>query len=100
MAQIKIGSAGDVAPGEIKTVTAGGKTLAVANVNGVYYAVDNTCAHRGGPLGEGVLEGTVVTCPWHGWQYEMTTGQCVVNPQAKVASYPVQQVGQDLLVEL
>jgi len=44
--------------------------LAVFNVDGVYYAIDNTCSHRGGPLGEGDLEGTVVACPWHAWRWD------------------------------
>jgi nitrite reductase/ring-hydroxylating ferredoxin subunit len=68
---------------------AGGRTLALFNVDGVLYVVDNACPHRGGPIGEGDLEGTVVTCPWHGWRYDVTTGARDGNPSLRLAYYPV-----------
>jgi nitrite reductase/ring-hydroxylating ferredoxin subunit len=77
-----------------------GKTLAVFNVDGAYHVIDNTCLHRGGPLGEGDLEGDVVTCPWHGWQFNVKTGACVNNPAAKIASYEVKVEGEDIRVRL
>jgi nitrite reductase/ring-hydroxylating ferredoxin subunit len=77
-----------------------GKTIAVFNVEGTYYAIDNTCVHRGGPLGEGEVEGQVVTCPWHGWQFNVTTGACVNNPSARVDSYQVKVEGADIKVFL
>ena len=52
-------------------------------------AVDNTCAHRGGPLGQGDLDGAVVTCPWHGWRYDVRTGLHDGSPPVRVACYPV-----------
>jgi 3-phenylpropionate/trans-cinnamate dioxygenase ferredoxin component len=90
----------DVQPGQGIIAEVNGKTLAVFNVDGAFHAIDNTCIHRGGPLGEGDLEGSVVTCPWHGWQYDVTTGACVANPTAKVERYEVQVEGTDVKVLL
>ncbi len=70
-------------------VTAAGKTLALFNVNGAYYAVDNACPHRGGPLGEGDLDDHVVSCPWHGWVWDVTTGANMNNPAVRIGCYPV-----------
>lgn len=78
----------------------GGKSIAVFNSGGKFYAIDNTCKHRGGPLGEGALDGNVVACPWHGWQFDITNGNCVTNPAGKVNAYPVKVEGDDILVEI
>src|SRR2546427_7356751 len=53
------------------------------NVDGTYYAINNSCAHRGGPLGEGELDGRVVTCPWHAWRWDVTTGANINNPRSE-----------------
>jgi len=87
MAFEKAASLSEVPAGSLKEVQVGGKTVALANVGGAFFAIDNTCLHRGGPLGEGQLEGNVVTCPWHGWQFNVTTGKAVMNPNAGVACY-------------
>ena len=89
MARVRIATADEVPTGQGRTVEAAGKTLALFNVDGAYYAIDNTCSHRGGPLGEGDLEDRVVTCPWHAWQWDVTTGANVNNPAVKVACFPV-----------
>lgn len=65
---VKVGRKDEIEPGTGKTVDVEGTPVALFNVGGTYYAVHNTCRHRGGPLGEGELSGSVVTCPWHGWQ--------------------------------
>lgn len=96
----RIAGTEDIKPGSGTTVEAGGKSLAVFNVDGTYYAIDNTCVHRGGPLGEGDLDGTVVMCPWHNWTYDVTTGKCINNPSACVQSYPVTVDGTDVKVQL
>jgi nitrite reductase/ring-hydroxylating ferredoxin subunit len=90
----------DIKPGTGLVVEAGGKSLAVFNVDGTFYAIDNECVHRGGPLGEGELRGTVVECPWHGWTYDVTTGRCTSNPAACVKSYRVTIDGPDVKVQL
>ena len=87
--RVKIANVGDVEAGEGRVVEAEGKTLALFNANGTLYALDNSCAHRGGPLGEGDLNGTVVTCPWHAWRWDVTTGVNVNNPAVRVACVPV-----------
>lgn len=79
----------DLKPGECLAVEAGGLVIALFNVNGAIYALDNTCPHAGGPLGEGALEGHLVACPWHGWRYDVRTGVRPENPDFKVACYPV-----------
>lgn len=91
---------GDVREGEGRVVEAGGRTVAVFNVEGRYYAIDNTCPHRGGPLGEGDVEGRTVTCPWHAWRWDVTTGANVNNPAVRVACYPVTIDGDDLVIDL
>lgn len=96
----KVAETTDVPPNQGRVVEAGGKTLALFNVGGTFYALDNTCLHRGGPLGEGELEGTIVTCPWHGWRYDVTTGANALNPAVRVSCYPVRVEGQSVLVEL
>ena len=100
MAKTKVAESGDLTPGQCKVVQVDGKAIALYNVDGKYYATDNTCLHRGGPLGEGDLDGTVVTCPWHGWRYDVTTGANAMNPSIKVASFPVSVEGSSLFVEL
>jgi len=96
----KVAEEGDVNPGECKVVQVEGKTLALFNVDGTFYVLDNTCLHRGGPLGEGELDGPVVTCPWHGWRYDVTTGANVNNPAVKVACFPVKVEGKSVFVEV
>lgn len=97
----KIGSKSDLpAEGEAREFTLGEKTVCVANIDGAYSALDNVCAHRGGPLGQGVvLEGKIV-CPWHGWMYDPKTGVPDVNPEQRVAVYPIKVEGDDVLVEI
>ena len=89
MARMKVAEIAQLPPGTGTSVDAGGRTLALFNVGGTLYALDNTCPHRGGPLGEGDLDGAIVTCPWHGWRYDVTTGAHDGNPSVRVACYPV-----------
>lgn len=89
-----------LAPGKIIEIIIGGTAIAVANVAGTFYAISNRCAHADGPLGEGTLDGTVVTCPYHGWQFDVRDGGCRTHPNAKVPTYPVQVVGDAVCVQL
>lgn len=97
---VRVAGTEEVKPGHGIVAEVNGKTVAVFNVNGEFRAIDNTCLHRGGPLGEGDVEGNVVTCPWHGWQFDVTTGACVNNPSAKVEVYEVRVDGTDVKVLL
>src|SRR5215467_13565317 len=82
MAQfIKVATTADLAPGEAKCVEVAGKKLALFNLEGNFYAIDDTCTHRGGPLSEGEVSGEEVTCPWHGAIYNIKTG-AVLGPPA------------------
>jgi nitrite reductase (NADH) small subunit len=86
--------------GTIREFAVEGKTVAIANVGGSFYAINNTCLHRGGPLGSGELVGKVVTCPWHGWQYDVTTGKLTMNPAVGVMCYPLEVRGDDIFVDV
>jgi len=100
MAKCKVAEASEIPPGQGKVVEAEGRTLAVFNCDGTFYAIENTCLHRGGPLGEGDLDGTIVTCPWHGWTWDVRTGTNAVNPAVKVGAFPVQVEGHDIYVDV
>lgn len=97
----KIATKSDLpAEGQAKEFTVGQKNVCVANVGGEYSAMDNVCLHRGGPLGQGVVEAGKIVCPWHGWQYDPKTGAVAHNPNAKVAVYPLKIEGDDVLVDV
>lgn len=98
--RVRVASAADIGPGEGRVVEAGGHTLALFNVEGRFYAIDNVCLHRGGPLGEGDLEGRVVSCPWHAWRWDVTTGANVNNPAVKVACFAVSVEAGQVFVDL
>jgi nitrite reductase (NADH) small subunit/3-phenylpropionate/trans-cinnamate dioxygenase ferredoxin subunit len=101
MALVKMADIGDVTPGTGKVLQVGERTLALFNVEGTFHAIDNACPHAGGPLGEGKVEGHVVTCPWHGSRFDITNGQ-VLGPPARrpVTSYAVRVQGSEVVVEL
>lgn len=88
----------EVAPGTSRLVNASGRDLALFNVNGEIFCLDNTCLHRGGPLAEGSLDGEIVTCPWHGWQYNVRSGELQIDPSVRIATYPVQVEGNEIKV--
>jgi len=95
---VRVAKTTDLAPVQGKTVEANGREIALFNVGGTFYAIDNTCLHRGGPLGEGELEGAIVTCPWHGWQYDVTTGVNTMDDSERVERYEVKVEGGAVLV--
>ena len=98
---VKVAETKEVAPGTGKVVEAEGGSLALFNVAGAFHAIDNTCPHMGGPLGEGELAGEVVTCPWHGAQFNVKTGDVLAPPaRTGVRSFPAQVQGDVVLVEL
>ena len=94
---VKVAAVADVAPGSGTCVEACGKQIALFNVGGTFHALDGVCPHRGGPLGEGELEGNTVTCPWHAWQFDVTTGESLTD-DSSVARYDVKVDGGDVLV--
>jgi nitrite reductase (NADH) small subunit/3-phenylpropionate/trans-cinnamate dioxygenase ferredoxin subunit len=98
---IKVAQASDLAPGSGTTVAAEGRRIALFNVQGTFYAIDDTCPHRGGPLGDGQLHGAMVTCPWHGATFDVKTG-AVTGPPARtsVQTFRVRVDGNDVLLEM
>ena len=100
MPLIRVATTGEVPAGEGRVVDAAGKTLALFNVGGTFYAIDNLCPHRGGPLGDGDLEGTVVLCPWHAWRWDVTTGSNSLNPAVRIACFATRVEGSEVFVEL
>jgi nitrite reductase/ring-hydroxylating ferredoxin subunit len=89
---VKVVAKTELAEGQGRALEVQGKAIALFNVGGTFYAIDNTCKHRGGPLGDGDLEGNTVTCPWHGWQYDVTTGACQGNPAVSQTNHVPQNV--------
>ena len=97
---IKAAGKADITEGHGKAVTLEGNAIALFNVSGAFHAIENTCKHRGGPLGEGELDGSQVTCPLHGWQYDVKTGECMTTPGVIQKKYNVKVEGEDVLVEI
>ena len=95
---VKVASTSELEPGSAKTVEVNGKAIALYNVGGKIFATDNTCLHQGGPLGEGILEGEIITCPWHMWEYNVRTGENLGDSSLKLATYPVEVDGTDIKV--
>lgn len=90
----------ELQPGTIGEFFVDEVAIAVANVEGTLYALDNTCPHAGGPLGDGTLDGTTVACPWHGWTYDVCTGVCEVDPELSVATHRVRTRGGRIQLRL
>ena len=98
--QVRVASSKEVAPGTMHVFDVGGTKVNVTSVGGRLYAFDDTCTHRGCSLAKGKLDGTTVTCPCHGSQFDVTTGAVVRGPaQRPVRSRPVQVEGDALMVE-
>jgi nitrite reductase/ring-hydroxylating ferredoxin subunit len=97
---IPVASAADCPPGSSIERVAGGRMVAIANVDGTLHALDGLCPHQGGPLGTGELCGTTLTCPWHGWQFDVTTGRHRVSATVRQAVYEVRQRAGTIEVRL
>lgn len=99
---IRVAAASDIPPGTAKIVQAKGEPVAIFNANGKFYALHNTCIHKGGPLGEGFVDEAACTveCPWHGWAYKLETGEKVDDASKKVRTYKVVKKGSDVFVEV
>jgi nitrite reductase/ring-hydroxylating ferredoxin subunit len=80
----------DVPPGTVKAVRVGEEEIALAHCDGGFYAVQQHCIHLQGPLSEGDLDGCVLTCPWHGWQYDVRTGKNEFDLAIELKTYDVQ----------
>jgi nitrite reductase/ring-hydroxylating ferredoxin subunit len=95
----RVASVADIPPGRMRYVEVDGLPIALANVQGTIYAFGDACRHEGGPLSSGVLIDDTVTCPWHGWTYDVRTGKAIVPPIGiRVPTYDVRIEGQDVYV--
>lgn len=97
---VRVIAASDLEPGKCTEVVVAGKPVALFNVGGRFHAISNLCLHRGGPLGQGVLDGTTVVCPWHAWTYDVSSGVSTVNPEMKVARYETRLENGAVLVRV
>jgi nitrite reductase/ring-hydroxylating ferredoxin subunit len=99
---IKVANISDVPAGRAAVVEISGRTIALFNVNGEFFALDNTCFHRGGPLAEGFVDqnNLTVQCPWHGWIYSLATGGCTFDSMSRVEKFEVIVEGEEVKIAL
>ena len=97
---VTVARLGEIPSGTGRQVTVGERWVGLFNLDGQYHAIDNVCLHRGGPLCEGPIAGRVVTCPWHGWQYDVTTGVLIQDPAVGVSRHDTRIVGDEIQVRL
>jgi nitrite reductase/ring-hydroxylating ferredoxin subunit len=98
---VKVAKTTAIEPGKSSCVEASGKKIAIFNLDGSFFAIDDVCSHRGGPLSQGQLQGENVTCPWHGAVFDVKTGAVVKGPAtAPQAKYNLRVVGDDIEVEI
>jgi nitrite reductase (NADH) small subunit len=92
--------AAELPVGTARELVAEGRVIALYHVDEEIYALDGVCPHQGGPLGKGMLEGCIVTCPWHGWQFDVATGQHQLNNRIAQSRFDVRVEGDWILVDL
>lgn len=97
---IRVAAVADCPPGRSLEVVAGDRVCAIFNVDGTFHALDGVCPHQGGPLGKGVLQGTTVTCPWHGWQFDVCSGRHLLSQTLVQPRFPVRVEGDSILVDI
>ena len=98
---VTVAKVADIPAGEARVVTAGGKRLAVCNVEGQIYAIDDTCTHDDGPLGSGKLDGFAIECPRHGARFDVRDGRVLQMPAAvPVQSYPARVVNDEIQIDI
>ncbi len=98
---VRVEGVADTAPGTISVHEVDGVRIALCNVNGRFYAIDDVCTHDGGPLDQGELEGNLVECPRHGAKFDVETGRAVVLPAVRpVRTYAVKIEGDDVAVNV
>ncbi len=99
MREITIGQVDDIPEGTSKIVTIErNKEVAVFNQEGEFFAVSNVCPHQGGPLGEGFISNDRISCPLHGWEFDLMTGQSTVSPNITVPVYDIEVRGEDIIL--
>ena len=97
---IRIARVDECPPGKGIERVAGDRIVALFNVEGQFYALDGVCPHQGGPLGKGCLSGAILTCPWHGWQFDVRSGQHQLSRTLVQPRFDVRVDGGDVLVDV
>ncbi len=97
---IDVADVEDCPPGARLECVADDRIVALFNVDGEVFALDGVCPHQGGPLGKGQLDGAVVTCPWHGWQFDVRDGQHQFNPTIRQPALPVRVVDGKIQINM
>ena len=97
---VAVGKVADFVPGSGTMVVVSGRHVALFRLGDEFHALDNMCLHRGGPLCDGPIERGVVTCPWHGWSYEIATGTMVQDPRVGVSRHHVRIDGDLVAIQL
>ncbi len=100
MAWHRIASVDDCPPGSGLEAVIGEQIVALFNVDGQFFAIDGVCPHQGGPLAEGELTGCIVTCPWHGWQFDVRNGQHQLNLSLMQPRFETKEEDGGVWVEL
>ncbi|HEX4135358.1 MAG TPA: Rieske 2Fe-2S domain-containing protein [Bryobacteraceae bacterium] len=100
MAYKKLASLNELPEGTLIEVVQGAELYALCNVGGEVRAIAGVCPHNGGPLGQGALDGSVVSCPWHAYEFDSATGTCLFDDALQIATYPVRIEAGDILVDL
>jgi nitrite reductase/ring-hydroxylating ferredoxin subunit len=95
---VPVAHVGDIPPGQAKAYVVGDFEIAVFNVNGDFHAIENACPHQGGPLAEGWIDGTIVTCPWHAWCFDVRDGSMTLGGYTTVDTFDVQVEGSTISV--
>ncbi|RPI29495.1 MAG: nitrite reductase small subunit NirD [Acidobacteria bacterium] len=90
----------EVPEGQARVYQVAGREIAVFNLRGDFHALDNICPHRGGPLGEGFISGSEVTCPWHAWSFDIKTGAYTFDPELAVQTFEVRIQNGEIQVAL
>lgn len=114
MTRFVVGKVTDLASGERRIVSIEGRSIGIFNVDGRFFALRNRCPHKGGALCEGPLcgtalpvdgftylygrEGRILRCAWHGWEFDIETGQALVDPRVRAQTYPVTVEGDELVI--
>jgi nitrite reductase (NADH) small subunit len=98
LAEVRFRGAADIPVGGSCAFAVGRYEVAVFNVDGELFALENYCPHQGGPLADGWLDRSVITCPWHGWCFDVRTGRMLLGNLTRVARFAVFRDGTDLVV--
>jgi len=95
---VPVAATGDIPAGQARAYVVGDREIAIFNVDGALYAIENSCPHQGGPLADGFIDGPIVTCPWHAWCFDVRTGEMTLAGFTTVDTFEVQVEGATISV--